>query len=101
MTATLSAAASFNPDLYYQAAYGLESQDRTIRESSHNIFSLTSVTADDWRGESADAFTKRVKSVAKSGERLAQNLGHHAHVLTWYASAKSAACQQQSQRPIE
>ena len=93
MTATLSADASFSPDLYYQAAHGLESQDRTIRESSQDISSLTSVTADDWRGESTDAFTKRVKSVAKSGERLAQNLGHHAHVLTWYASAKSAACQ--------
>ena len=101
MTATLSAAASFNPDLYYQAAHGLESQDRTIRESSQDISSLTSVTADDWRG---DRLTP-----SRSGSSLSRSQvsgwRRISVIMRTYSPGMRARraphASEQSQRPIE
>ncbi|WP_103062682.1 hypothetical protein [Actinomyces qiguomingii] len=50
MTITLTAAKSFTPEPYFQAARGLASQARTVKDVADGITSVQSLAAEDWRG---------------------------------------------------
>ncbi|WP_127842627.1 hypothetical protein [Actinomyces wuliandei] len=91
-TVTLSAAASFTPEPYYQAAFRLNSQGRTAQDAAHGIVSAKTTAAEGWKGRAAAAFAARATSVAGTVEGLATSLIQHANLLEWYAKAKNTAC---------
>ncbi|RAX19722.1 hypothetical protein DRB06_11665 [Actinomyces sp. Z5] len=93
MTITLTAAKSFTPEPYYQAARGLATQGRTVKDVADGIASVQSIAAEDWRGAAATAFIAHTDSVTTSAKQLTTNLDRHADLLMWYASAKSTVCE--------
>lgn len=50
MTATLSAARSFDSGPYFSAAQGLESQGRQVSQAVQDISNVRMSVADDWEG---------------------------------------------------
>ncbi|WP_147392908.1 hypothetical protein [Actinomyces sp. 2119] len=95
-TVTLSAAASFTPEPYYQAAFRLNSQGRTAQDAAHGIVSAKTTAAEGWKGRAAAAFAARATSIAGTVEGLASSLIQHANLPKWYAyaEAKNTACQE-------
>ncbi|MBE6474929.1 MAG: WXG100 family type VII secretion target [Actinomyces succiniciruminis] len=93
MTITLTATKSFTPEPYYQAARGLATQGRAVKDVADGITSVQSIATEDWRGAAATAFIAHSDSVTTSAKQLATNLNRHADLLTWYASAKNTVCE--------